>query len=148
MSAALPHALPTALTGHVPLAVSVVGIVALAIVAAIVLLVLAGWLAGRRHHHDHHGEVAARIQAANSALARAHAADEGWDHAVLEAAARDAARARGVADPDAVELVLVSVDDQPGVDDDRATFTVVDEGRSIEIVLGRVGGAWHPLDQA
>jgi Tfp pilus assembly protein FimT len=123
-----------------------VGIVVLAIIAAIVLLALTGWVAGRRRSHAHHDETMARIRAANSALARAHAADEGWDRAALEAAARDAARSRGFRDADALELVLVSVDDRPGVDEDRAVFALVDGDRRTELVLGRRGGAWRAED--
>lgn len=137
---------PARVTGHVPLAVSVVGIVVIAVVAAIALLALTGWVAGRRRAHASRDRTLERLRLANSALAEAHASDEGWDRAALEAAARDAARARGIADTTAVELVLVSVDDQPGVDDDRATFTVVDGDRSIELVLGRTGGVWSAID--
>jgi hypothetical protein len=44
-----------------------------------------------------------------------------------------------------VELVLVAVDDQPGVDADRAVFTVRDGERELELVLGRTGGTWAPV---
>lgn len=133
-------------TGHVPLAVSVVGVVLLAILAVIALLALAGFLAGRRHDAAHRTATQARIRAANTALAQAHAADEGWDRTALEAAARDAARAQGFAAADDLELVLVAVDDRPGVDDDRAVFAVRDGERSVDLVLGRVDGAWRPVD--
>jgi hypothetical protein len=145
---AMPSAVPIALTdptGHVPLAVSVVGVAVLAIIACVALLVLSGWIAGRRHDHARRDVVDARIRAANASLAAAHAADEGWDPAALHAAARQAATNVGVADPDAVELVLVAVDDQPGVDADRAVFTVRDGERELEVVLGRAGGTWAPV---
>ncbi|WP_320672872.1 hypothetical protein [Patulibacter defluvii] len=133
---------------NVPLAVSVVGIVLLVVLLLIALLALTGFLAGRRRALARRDQVLARVREANNALAAAHAADEGWDRAALEAAARDAARSRGVADPDAIELVLVSVDDQPGVDDDRATFAIVEGDRRTEIILGRVAGAWVAVDGA
>jgi hypothetical protein len=135
-------------TGHVPLAVSVVGVVVILVVALVALLVLSGWIAGRRHDAGRRDVVADHIRSANAALAAAHAADEGWDPAVLHAAARDAAVRAGVTDPSAVELVLVSVDDRPGVDDDRAVFTVRDGEREIELVLGREAGAWAPVTPA
>jgi hypothetical protein len=145
---AMPSAAPTALTdptGHVPLAVSVVGVAVLVILGLVALLALSGWIAGRRHDDARRDVVDARIRSANASLAAAHAADEGWDPAALHAAARQAATAVGVADPDAVELVLVAVDDQPGVDADRAVFTVRDGERELELVLGRAGGTWAPV---
>jgi hypothetical protein len=132
--------------GHVPLAVSVVGVVLLVVVAAVGLLALTGWAAGRRRDDSQRALTDERIRSANSALAAAHAADEGWDPAVLRAAALDAARSLGISDPSAVGLSLVSVDDQPGVANDRATFTVADGERTHEIVLGRTAeGDWLPV---
>jgi hypothetical protein len=146
---AMPAALSTALTdptGHVPLAVSVVGVVLLVIIAVIALLALTGFLAARRRDESQRAVTDERIRAANSALAAAHAADEGWDPTVMRAAALDAARSLGIADPSAVGLSLVSVDDRPGVSDDRATFVVADGERTHEIVLGRAAdGAWLPV---
>ncbi|MGX6449283.1 hypothetical protein ACVU7I_14635, partial [Patulibacter sp. S7RM1-6] len=85
MPPAASLATPIDPTGHVPLAVSVFGVVLLAIVAVVALLALAGFLAGRRHDAARRAATAARIRAANAALAQAHAADEGWDRAALEA---------------------------------------------------------------
>jgi len=146
---AMPAALSTALTdptGHVPLAVSVVGVVLLVILAIIALLALTGFLAARRRDESQRAVTDERIRSANSALAAAHAADEGWDPNAMRQAALDAARGLGIADPSAVGLSLVSVDDQPGVDNDRATFVVADGERTHEIVLGRTAdGAWLPV---
>ncbi len=137
---------PTALSGHVPLAVTTVGIVILALIALIALLGITGALAVRRREHTHRDEITAHIRAANQALAEAHAADEGWDRPRLESAAREAARAQGIADPDAVELKLVSVDDQPGVANDRAVFNVTDGDRRLTLTLGRdADGEWRTL---
>lgn len=145
----MPAALSTALTdptGHVPLAVSVVGVVLLTIIAVIALLAFSGLVAARRRDESQRAVTDERIRAANSALAAAHAADEGWDPAVLRAAALQAARASGIADPSSVGLSLVSVDDQPGVANDRATFVVADGERTHEIVLGRSAeGEWLPV---
>lgn len=142
----LPTSTSAIAAANVPLAVSVVGIVLLVILLAVALLALTGFVAGRRRALGRRDHVLARVREANNALAAAHAADEGWDRSALESAARDAARSRGVADPDAIELVLVEVDDQPGVDDDRATFAIVDGDVRTEIVLGRVGGVWQPVE--
>ncbi|WP_210492214.1 hypothetical protein [Patulibacter sp. SYSU D01012] len=146
MPPAASLATPLDPTGHVPLAVSVVGVVLLAVLAVVALLALAGFLAGRRHDARRRADTQDRIRAANTALAHAHAADEGWDRAALEAAAREAARAQGFAADGALELVLVAVDDRPGVDDDRAVFVVRDGERSADLVLGRVDGAWRAVD--
>jgi type II secretory pathway pseudopilin PulG len=137
---------PSDPTGHVPLAVSVVGVVLLAVIAIIALLALTGYLAARRRDESQRAVTDERIRAANSALAAAHAADQGWDPAVLRTAALDAARGLGIADPSAVGLSLVSVDDRPGVEDDRASFVVADGERTHEIVLGRsAGGEWRAV---
>lgn len=145
MQAAL-STIPSDPTGHVPLAVSVVGVVLLVVVTIVGLLALTGWLAGRRRDASQRAVTDARIQAANSALAEAHAADEGWDPEVMRSAALAAARSIGIRDPSAVGLSLVSVDDQPGVANDRARYVVADGERTHEIVLGRgPGGAWEPV---
>jgi hypothetical protein len=143
---AAPSTALTDPTGHVPLAVSVVGVVLLVVVATVALLALTGWLAARRRDASTRAVTDERIRSANSALASAHAADEGWDPAVLRAAALQAARGLGVADPSAVGLSLVRVDDRPGVTDDRAVFVVADGERTHEIVLGRsAGGEWRAV---
>ena len=146
---AMPAALsttPSDPTGHVPLAVSVVGVVLLVVLAVVALLALTGFLAARRRDESQRAVVQERIRSANSALAAAHAADEGWEPEVLRAAALQAARTLGIRDPSAVGLSLVSVDDQPGVTDDRATFVVADGERTHEIVLGRTGdGGWRAV---
>lgn len=145
----MPVALSTTLTdptGHVPLAVSVVGVVLVAIVAVVGVLALTGYVAARRRDESQRVAVDARIRAANSALAVARAEDEGWDPEALRAAAVAAARALGVAHPSAVDLSLVSVDDLPGVEHDRATFTVAGGARTHEIVLGRgTDGGWRAV---
>ncbi|MCK9250208.1 MAG: hypothetical protein M0P31_14680 [Solirubrobacteraceae bacterium] len=126
---------------------TVIAVVLGVIVLLVLLLAVTGFVAGRRRADAHRAELEERLRLANSALADAHAADEGWDLALLEAAARQAAIDRGVASPQGIELMLVSVDDQPGVSDDRATFDVVDGDRHLTIVLGRgADGAWSAVD--
>lgn len=83
------------------------------------------------------------VAAADHALEAARAADRGWDRAVMDEAARQAASA---ARPgfDARELHLVLVDDRPGVVDDRAHFVAIGaDGAEVRVVLTREqGGAW------
>ncbi|MGE4425847.1 MAG: hypothetical protein AB7G37_05260 [Solirubrobacteraceae bacterium] len=149
----LPTALPapsTAAAIPVPQVTAAAGTVIVIVLAVIVVLVLllalTGFVAGRRRADSQRDLLQERLRHANSALADAHAADEGWDLTLLEAAARQAAIDRGVVNPQGIELMLVSVDDQPGVSDDRASFDVVDGDRHLSIVLGRgADGQWSAI---
>src|SRR5215210_1298429 len=110
--------------------------------AAIILLVFIGGLvgAGRRDRRN-----AARFEEnvgqADRALQQARASDRGWDKGVMEEAVRSALREQR---PDFGydQLHLVLVDDQPGVDEDRAHFMAVGSGGDARVVLARTGDHW------
>ena len=118
---------------------STLDIVLLAVAAGLVLLVLGGTVIARRRQEAREDRLRARLAAANEALAAAHAADNGWDRALLEQAVREAHGGEIEA------LHLVQVVDRPGKDADEAVFRVVAAGgHASEVRLGREGDRWTP----
>jgi hypothetical protein len=113
------------------------------LIATIVLVVLTlllfagGYVANRRRFDAERATLHERIQQADQHLARAHAEDKGWERGALEAAARDAFRARH--GRDAATLHLVQVVDRPGTEEDEAVF---EEHGGERVVLGRSGDSW------
>ena len=120
---------------------SVLAIVLIA-VGVLVLLVFAGGLAAaRRRDEAHAGEYARHLAEADHALEQARAADKGWDRAVMDACVtRALEEQRPGFTPD--ELMLVLVDDRPGVAEDRAHFVAVGGGEEVRIVLSRGEAGW------
>lgn len=110
--------------------------------AVVIALVLIGGLAANRRRVDEGSEAYARhIAAADNALEQARAADRGWDRAMLEEAAR-AALAQERPDFSYDDLHLVLVDDQPGVDEDRAHFAAIGGDGETRVVLVRGVEGW------
>lgn len=122
---------------------SVFLIVIAVVIVLLVLLAVGGFVAMSRRTHSQEGALLDELQRAERELAQAHAADKGWDRALLEAAARSAAAERFGAG-DVGELQLVQVIDKPGTDADQAVFRVQAAGGMHEITLGRSGGVWGP----
>jgi hypothetical protein len=127
-----------------PLAVSTVAIVLLVLAAIVVALAAGGWFAAAGRARMRERKLVEELRGAERALAQAHAADKGWDRALLESAARDAVAARfGSGAIDALQLVQVI--DRPGTDADQAVFRVqTPDGDEHRITLGRTGGEWGP----
>jgi hypothetical protein len=122
--------------------VSAIAII-LIVLAVIVLLLIAGGLAANaRRYRQEGGELHAELEAANRALALAHAQDKGWDRTLLERAAQEAFAERSAAP--VTELQLVQVVDRPGVEDDQAVFRVVTDHGAEYLHLDRHGEAWVP----
>jgi hypothetical protein len=121
--------------------VSTLGIILIVVGALLVLLLVGGFVAGRRHRATHEVEIAKSISAADRALEHARATDKGWDRAALEAAARQAIQSSR---PDWPydELVLVLVDDPPGVEQDRAHFVASGSGDQARVILARTEDGW------
>jgi hypothetical protein len=115
-----------------------------AIVGVIVVLALLGMVANSRARARDRERLEAQVEAANRALATAHAEDRGWERGTLEAAARAAYDAQNPGMP-ATELTLVQVIDMPGTDEDEAVFRVVSAAGESRLTLGRQGGEWHAL---
>jgi type II secretory pathway pseudopilin PulG len=117
--------------------VSALDIVLIAVAAVLLVIVLAGWRRSVRAAEARDAALLRDLSSANEALARAHAADNGWDRATMEAAAREAFGG----EPE--ELQLVQVIDRPGTEEDEAVFHAVAAGRTTEVRLRRSGDSWR-----
>ncbi len=114
------------------------------IVAAVLLIALfiGGLVAARARdrevapHYDEH------LRAADQALERARAEDRGWDPALLESAVRDAL-GQSHAGTAFEDLVLVLVDDRPGVHEDRAHYDAYAGDERVRVVLTRDEQGWR-----
>lgn len=116
-------------------------IVLLVFALLVVLLGVGGYVAMTRRTRAREGDLLEQLRRAERELAKAHAADKGWDPALLHAAARDAAEARFGASA-VRDIKLVQVVDMPGTDADQAVFHVETDDGHRSITLGRSGGVW------
>jgi type II secretory pathway pseudopilin PulG len=118
-------------------------LVVILIVVAIlaVLLFVGGLIAVRRRDRAQAGVYEEHVKAADSALEQARALDRGWHRDTMEQVARAALSAQRP-DHRYEDLHLVLVDDQPGVEDDRAHFVAVGPGGEVRLVLTRDGDRW------
>ena len=123
---------------------STVAIVLIAIGGLLLVLFLGGLIANARVRRAEGADLRRQLREADRALAAARAEDRGWDRLALEAAAREAFAAGGGGAIE--ELMLVRVVDRPGVEEDLAIFRVMCAGTPTEITLGRIEGAWGPVD--
>ena len=121
---------------------SVIAIVAIVVVVLLLVLFVGGLIANARHNREDEGALRAELEAANQALAVAHAQDKGWDRTTLEQAAKEAFAERSAAD--VTDLHLVQVVDRPGTEDDQAVFRVVTDHGHEYLHLARHGEAWLP----
>jgi Flp pilus assembly protein TadB len=118
---------------------AIVLIVAGVIVAIALILGFLGIRARDRRQAGHWEE---SVRAADAALAEAAATDRGWQRDTMEQAAR-AALTEMRPDWAPRDLLLVLVDDRPGIDEDRAHFVAVSEGGDeARVVLARQGDLW------
>jgi hypothetical protein len=124
--------------------VSALAIIITIIGVVVVLLVVGGLIAINRRWNREDRKLRVAIQEADTALALARAADNGWHRETLEAAARDAFAVRSPAE--VRELQLVKVVDKPGTEEDQALFRVITDAGSEDILLARQGGTWHAAE--
>jgi Tfp pilus assembly protein PilV len=117
----------------------VVTVIVVVLVLVVGLLALGGYIANRRRFDAEAGEIEQAARMADQHLARAHAADKGWDRALLEEAARVAYTERTGRAPAA--LTLVQVVDRPGIEEDEAVFDADGE----RLALGRSEAGWRPV---
>ena len=112
------------------------------IVAVLVLLAVGGAIAARRRLEASSERFSDHLETANLDLATAHAADRGWDPAVLERAAR-AALLEEHPGSEPASLTLVEVVDRPGSDEDLARYRAQISGdRELLITMKRRRGEW------
>jgi type II secretory pathway pseudopilin PulG len=120
---------------------STLEIVLIVIAAILVLVFVGGVLGARRRDRRRAGRFTKNVRAADQALQQARASDRGWDKAVMEEAVRSALREqRPELGYDQLHLVLV--DDQPGVEEDRAHFMAIGPDGEARVVLCRTSGHW------
>lgn len=115
------------------------------ILLVFVVLVLAtgigGYVAMSRRTRSRDDELLEQLRRAERELAKAHAADKGWDPALVDAAARTAAEQRFGASG-VRGLHIVQVIDNPGTDADQAVFRVETDDGEHALTLGRRDGVW------
>lgn len=117
-------------------------IVVIAVVVALGVLAVGGAAVLRRRRDAGAGHFRERLDQADRDLAAAHAADNGWEPARVQQAARRAFEAQRPGAP-VDELALVQVIDPPGTDDDRAVFRVTSDGETLRLAIGRRGDEWR-----
>jgi hypothetical protein len=117
--------------------------IVLIVLGAIVLVALVlGFLGVRARDRRQAGHWEEDVRAADAALADAAATDRGWQRDVMEDAAR-AALLESRPERTYGSLLLVLVDDRPGIEEDRAHFVAVgDSGDEARVVLSRQGDQW------
>jgi hypothetical protein len=121
--------------------VSVIEIIVIVVVVVFLLLFAGGMVASRRRNRDDDAALRQELEAANRALALAHADDKGWERSLLEAAASAAFSERSGAD--VRDLQLVQVVDRPGTEQDQAVFRVVTDHGAEYLHLDRHGDRWE-----
>ena len=119
---------------------SAIEVIVLVVVVLVVALAIGGYVATGRRARAREATIHAELDAANQALATAHAQDKGWERTRLEEAARTAFADRSTAQ--VRELQLVQVVDKPGTDDDQAVFRIITDHGSEYLHLDRHGDAW------
>ncbi|MGI8750032.1 MAG: hypothetical protein ACR2J6_05720 [Thermoleophilaceae bacterium] len=117
--------------------------IVLIVAGVIVVLLLAGGVLGARKRDRHTAPAFHRhLEQADRALEVARAGDRGWDPAVLERAVQETlSRSHPGVAFESVHLVLV--DDQPGVERDRAHYDAHGGERPVRVVLTRDDSGWH-----
>lgn len=121
---------------------STLAIVLIVLGLIVLIAVLLGFAGARRRDERRAPHWEQHVRAADAALADAAVTDRGWHRETMEQAAR-AALAELRPDWAPRDLLLVLVDDKPGVDEDRAHFVAVSEGGDeARVVLARQGDLW------
>ena len=121
---------------------STLAIVLIVLGVIVLVAVVLGFLGARKRDNLQAHDWEQRVRAADAALAEAAATDRGWQREIMEQAARAALTETrpGWAPRD---LLLVLVDDKPGIEEDRAHFVAVsDAGDEARVVLARQGDLW------
>ena len=117
--------------------------IVLIVISAVVLVFLVLGILGARARDRHQASTwMRRVAEADAALEQARAEDRGWDREAMSVAARSAlAESRPGWTFD--ELLLVLVDDRPGVEEDRAHFVAIHgNDEETRVVLARQGDRW------
>ena|SRR5215210_6471208 len=121
---------------------STLAIILIVLGAIVLLTLILGFLGTRARDRRQAGTWMRHVAEADSALEQARAEDRGWDREAMSIAARSAlAESRPGWTFD--ELLLVLVDDRPGVEEDRAHFVAIHgNDEETRVVLARQGDRW------
>ena len=121
---------------------STLAIVLIVLGVIVLIAVVLGLLGARRRDRLQAPHWEQHVRGAEAALAEAAATDRGWQRETMEQAAR-AALTEMRPDWAPRDLLLVLVDDKPGIEEDRAHFVAVgDSGDEARVVLSRQGDRW------
>jgi hypothetical protein len=121
---------------------SVLAIVLIIVGVTVLFALFLGFLGTRARDSRQAPHWEDRVRAPDAALADAAASDRGWQRELMEEAAR-AALSQSRPEWSYDDLFLVLVDDQPGIDEDRAHFVAVAEGGDeARVILFRQGDVW------
>ena len=121
---------------------STLAIVLIVIAAVFVVFLVLGILGARARDRHQASTWMRRVAEADAALEQARAEDRGWDREAMSIAAR-AALAESRPGWTFDELLLVLVDDRPGVEEDRAHFVAIHgNDEETRVVLARQGDRW------
>jgi hypothetical protein len=121
---------------------STLAIVLIVFGVIVLIALILGFLGVRARDRRQAGHWEQHVRAADAALADAAATDRGWQREIMEQAAR-AALTELRPDWAPRDLLLVLVDDRPGIDEDRAHFVAVNQGGDeARVVLARQGDLW------
>ena len=121
---------------------STLTIVLIVVAVIVIALFIGGLVAARRRDRELAPVYDEHLREADQHLERARAADRGWDPALLQAAVRDALSTSHPG-TEFDDLVLVLVDDQPGVHEDRAHYEAHAGEDRVHVVLTRDEQGWR-----
>ena len=121
---------------------STLAIILIVLGAIVLVALILGFLGTRARDRRQAGTWMRHVAEADSALEQARAEDRGWDREAMSIAAR-AALAESRPGWTFDELLLVLVDDRPGVEEDRAHFVAIHgNDEETRVVLARQGDRW------
>jgi hypothetical protein len=121
---------------------STLAIVLIAIGVVVLILLVLGLLGARARDRHRAPDWTRNVGEADAALEQARASDRGWDRDAMSTAAR-AALADSRPGSTFDELLLVLVDDRPGVEEDRAHFVALrGSDEAARVVIARRGESW------
>jgi hypothetical protein len=121
---------------------SVILVVILAVLGVLLLLAILGGAVASRRNREGAAAFTESLTAVDRQLAAAIAADHGWERHTLEAVARSEHAARRP-DVELLALELIQIVDEPGTDQDLASFRLTTSEGASRLTLGRRDGAWY-----
>jgi hypothetical protein len=125
----------------VPIAVSTLAIVLIAVGVVILLAFILGLLGARARDRRQAPSYEEHVAAADQALEEARAVDKGWHREAMEQVARQALE-ESRPGWQYRQLYLVLVDDRPGVGEDRAHFVAVADDGEARVIISRQADGW------